>query len=342
MGAFAEDAEHEKAGNRPPEKADHGDKSFPERTDVGLGQPERNDRARDSDDSSEPLGETKAESVGRIRAEMAMEISDVGSGDAVEAAGERGLRRSKEVAVGASEAAPLTEPAQAATLPATLRELMAIPTYLILISAVAVFSLAAWMLTTWLPLFMYENFGMNLAQSGFFGKLAITGPILLGSLLGGSLSDSLGRDKPRNRMILMLCFYGLAIPWPLFFRAAHSAAGVLVSASLFQLCRAFGESNCFPIMYELVAPQKRSTAAGISNCLNTIFAGAGALVVGYFKGSIGFPAIFGMVPILIVVAVAGLLLSSMLYLNKDLRHAAGVRSDTYSDTGQNQIRLGNS
>jgi predicted MFS family arabinose efflux permease len=227
----------------------------------------------------------------------------------------------REVAVGESEESATRLP-EAAGFWTTIKGLLSIRSYLTLIFAVAVFSLAAWMLITWLPIFLYDSFGMNLMQSGFFGNLALTGPLLVGSMLGGVLSDCVASGKPKRRMILMFSFYALALPWPILFRSAGGAFFVLASAFIFQLCRALGELNCYPLMYDLVSPERRSTALGISNSANSIFGGLGALIVGYYKQSLGFQAVFGMVPILIALAVGGLLMSYRLFLNKDLSRAA--------------------
>ncbi len=225
-----------------------------------------------------------------------------------------------DVRIGASDA-PAAAPAPVRArrpLGATLREIVSTPSVLAIMLAVGAFSLGAWMLITWLPLYLYETFRMNLAQSGFFGNLAITGPVFLGAFFGGMLSDHLGANRPARRMLLLLGFYALAMPWPLLFFASDTAALVLASAFLFQLCRAFGELNSHPLLFELVSPEKRSTAVGIQNCINSVFGGLGALLVGHFRASLGFQTVFGLVPVLIACSVAGLAFVYFRHLDRDL------------------------
>jgi predicted MFS family arabinose efflux permease len=227
----------------------------------------------------------------------------------------------RDIAVGASDAAgAATAPAPGprASLRETVAEILRTPSVVAIMAAVAVFSLAAWMLITWLPLFLYESFKLNLAQSGFFGNLAITGPVFIGALGGGLLSDWLGAKRPQRRLALLLGFYVLAIPWPILFSVATGPAMVLGSVFLFQLCRAFGELNSHPLIFELVAPEKRSTAVGISNCLNTLCGGVGALAVGQYRESLGFQTIFGLVPFVIALVAGGLLLAYWKTLGPDL------------------------
>jgi predicted MFS family arabinose efflux permease len=228
----------------------------------------------------------------------------------------------REVRVGASDGVPRTTVLRTAGFGATVKDLLTTPSYLFVVFSIAVFSLATWMLITWLPIFLHDSFGMNLAQSGLYGNLAISGPMLIGALAGGVISDALGRKSPRNRLILMLGCYSLALPWPLLFRSAESAFLVLASTFMFKLFRAFAETSAYPLLYALISPEKRSTAVGISNCINTVFGGAGALVVGYFRESLGFQSLFGMIPVLIAVAVAGLLVTLALFLRRDLQRVA--------------------
>ena len=228
----------------------------------------------------------------------------------------------RDVPVGASDAGAALPPPRRARLGETIGEILRTPSVVAIMLAVGIFSLAAWMLITWLPLFLYETFKLNLTESGFFGNLAVTGPVFIGALLGGVFSDYAGANRPRARMALLLGFYALAIPWPLTFSVATVPAAVLGSAFLFQLCRTLGELNSSPLIFDLVSPEKRSTAVGISNSVNTFLGGLGALLVGQYRASLGFQAVFGLVPILIALAVIGLLVVYWKALDGDLKRRA--------------------
>jgi predicted MFS family arabinose efflux permease len=238
----------------------------------------------------------------------------------------------RPVAVGASEAVAV-RPVRSAPLVATIRELLGIPSYVLVVLAVGFIAIGVWMLITWLPIFLVESFNMNLAQSGFWGNLAITGPIFISALLGGALSDLVGAKHPRRRMLLMLGFYALILPWPLLFLVAKGPTVVLISVFLFQLCRGMGELNSYPLIYELVPPEKRSTAVGISNCANSVLGGGGALLVGHFKSSLGFQTVFGLVPVVIAISVGFLLLGYLKFLPRDLaRRSLANASDSMGPT----------
>lgn len=223
----------------------------------------------------------------------------------------------RDVPVGTSDGLPKT-PVRRTPLSEAIGGIVTTPSVMPILLAVGIFSLAVWMLITWLPIFLYETFKMNLTQSGFFGNLAITGPVFIGALLGGILSDYVGAKHPKRRLLLLIMFYALALPWPLVFGVATGPVMVLTSVFLFQLCRSLGELNSHPLLFELVAPDQRSTVVGMSNCVNTIFGGIGALVVGQYRASLGFQTVFGLVPILIVLSVAALTLVYVKFLARDL------------------------
>ncbi len=225
------------------------------------------------------------------------------------------------------------EPTAGAQLPATpirrvIGDLLRTPTSVLMTAAGGMVSFGVWMLITWLPLFLVETFGLTLAQSGFWGNLAITGPAFISALAGGALSDYAGAGNPRRRMLLMIGFYSLVLPWPLVFLGAKAVPLVLVSVFLFQLCRGMADLNSYPLVYELIPPERRATAVGMANCANTVLGGGGALVVGYFKSSLGFQAVFGLVPIVIAMSIACLVLAYLKYLPRDLARSAAAAART--------------
>jgi predicted MFS family arabinose efflux permease len=177
------------------------------------------------------------------------------------------------------------------------------------------------MLNTWLAVFLFETFRMTLAQSGFLGNLAVTGAGMVGTFCGGFLSDAVAGRQPARRMLLFAIFLGLAAPFPLLFWKAGSAAAVLGATAAFMCFRALGECNWHPTMYELVRPDMRSTATGFTNAFNCVTGGAGALVAGYYKSSLGLQVVFGLVSVVIACAAGILFLAYFVFLDRDLARA---------------------
>ncbi|MFB3902502.1 MAG: MFS transporter [Acidobacteriota bacterium] len=204
----------------------------------------------------------------------------------------------------------------------TLQDLIGTPSLVFIFAAMSTFSLAVWALLTWLPVYLHDRFGMTLTASGFLGNFAVSGPIVVGMLIGGYLSDKLGARKPSRRLLILITFYGLAAPWPLLFWQARQAVWILVATAVFQLCRALGEANYYPLIYELVVAERRSTSIGISNSLSSFAGGVGALVTAYFQSTLGLQATFALVSVLVLLAVAGLVVSYWWFFARDLAKAA--------------------
>ncbi len=208
----------------------------------------------------------------------------------------------------------------------TISDLVRTPSLLFIFAAMSTFSLAVWALLTWLPVFLHDRFGMTLTASGFWGNFAVSGPIVVGMLIGGYLSDKLGAKKPSRRLAILIIFYGLAAPWPLLFWQAREATWILVATAVFQLCRALGEANYYPLIYELVVPERRSTAIGISNSLSSFAGGVGAIVTAYFQSTLGLQATFAIVSVLVLLAVAGLMVGYWHFFARDLANATRTES----------------
>jgi predicted MFS family arabinose efflux permease len=226
----------------------------------------------------------------------------------------------RDVKVGAVESCGAGPRPAARTQPfwPTLTAILPVHTFLTLLVASGIAAIAIWMLTTWLPLFLYEQFQMDLTSSAFLGNLVLSVPGIPGFLLGGYLSDALGRKHPKNRMLLMIVFYAAAIPWPLVFRGGTGVTVILAGAALFLLFRSLAEANWHPVMYEIIPPEQRSTATGIANAGNCLMGGVGALVGGVFKESLGLQRVFGVASAFLAVSVILLYWAYARCLDSDL------------------------
>lgn len=199
--------------------------------------------------------------------------------------------------------------------------LLGCPTFLILMFTSGVTSLAVWMLTTWLPVFLYQQFHMTLIQSAFLGNFALTGSSLVGAFLGGWLSDAANAKAKQYRLLLFAALFVMACPWPLVFRWAQSATTVLLSVFLFKVFRAMGEANWHPIMYEVIPARMRASAVGISNSFNSVMGGVGALAGGLTESVASLQTIFGMVTFLVAVASVTLLVDYRWFFARDAERA---------------------
>ncbi|PYV16335.1 MAG: hypothetical protein DMG07_08020 [Acidobacteria bacterium] len=224
-----------------------------------------------------------------------------------------------------SEGTPAAEPVAAAEAkPAflhVLRTLVSIPSFVCLGLVSALSAVAIFMLNTWFPVFLYDTYHVNLTQSAFLGNFVLMAPVMAGTVIGGAISDKIGAREPRYRLLMYALCLSLAIPCPLLFWWARRLAVVLTAIALFGLFRSLGECNWHPVMYELVPPNMRSTATGITNSFNCLMGGVGSLVGGYYHSTLGLQGVFGLVSILVAIGVCSLSLAYFGFLQRDMLRA---------------------
>lgn len=207
-----------------------------------------------------------------------------------------------------------------------VKTLVRIPSLLCLGLVSGLNAVAIWGMNTWFPVYLFDHFHKRLTESAFLGNTVLMAPMILGTALGGFLSDKLGTKTPRYRFLLFLSFMALAAPWPLLFWWGTSLSVALMAVALFGLCRSLGECNWHPVMYELVAPRMRSTATGMANSFNCLMGGLGALAGGYYQKTLGLQALFGLVSGLVVISVTAMTITYFVFLPRDLKRAEGDRT----------------
>ncbi|MSO21807.1 MAG: MFS transporter [Acidobacteria bacterium] len=227
----------------------------------------------------------------------------------------------RDAPVGGVEQQPEVRQIQKRPFGKVLKTLLSTPSLLCLGLMSGLNAVAGFMMNTWLPVYLYDRFHISLTQSAFLGNAVLMAPAMIGVAVGGILSDTLGRRNPKYRYLLFAVFMTLAIPWPLLFWWSGSFTVVLIAVALFMLCRSLGECNWHPVMYELVPPEMRGTATGVSNSFNCFMGGVGALAGGYYKSTLGLQAIFGLVAVLVAIGAAVLFWAYRVFLPRDLRRA---------------------
>ena len=132
----------------------------------------------------------------------------------------------------------------------------------------------------WAPKFAAEKFAVGVGEAGkgvmlwhhLFAFAAI--------LLGGVVTDCFVRRMPRFRLgfqSLALLFGAPALLWVGF---APSFAALLVAASAYGVFRGFFEVNTHASLFDVVAPEHRSTAVGLLNMIAFFFGGLSGVAMG--------------------------------------------------------------
>lgn len=204
---------------------------------------------------------------------------------------------------------------------ADLRELVTIPSFLILLAKTMLAGVGVWIFLNWLPLYFRERFGMSLAAAGFAGTFLLQAATVSGIAIGGALSDRLARRAPRMRMLLQSGFYLVSAPFLLLFLGEVSFVIAAVAVGVFSLFRGMGGANESPALCDVVPERLRATGLGMMNLGATAAGGMGVLVAGWLKAHIGMEAVFAGIAGLFVVAAGVLYWGYAVFMNRDVERA---------------------
>ena len=190
----------------------------------------------------------------------------------------------------------------------TIRELWRLPGFRQLAAVFSTVALANWIAYTWLPLYLYETFGMSLAAAGFAATFYMQVGSFAGILVGGGLADFWAARSRRGRLFTQIT--GILLMAPFLFSVGFVRAQVflLVALFIFGLGRGLYDCNTMPTLCDIARPEIRSTGYGVFNLMSCLAGGAASAAAGYLKSAIGLSGSFEI--------AAGLLLLSSILLFK--------------------------
>ncbi|MBQ9431105.1 MAG: MFS transporter [Kiritimatiellae bacterium] len=172
----------------------------------------------------------------------------------------------------------------------------------------------------WAPKFAAEKFSVGVGEAGkgvmlwhhLFAFAAI--------LLGGVVTDKFVKKMPRFRLgfqsIALLC----GAPMLLWIGLAPSFAALLVAASAYGVFRGLFEVNTHASLFDVIAPEHRSTAVGLLNMIAFFFGGLSGVVMGTLSqrwGVRGFEIGFGAMAAFYAIGAALMAFSFFFTFNKD-------------------------
>jgi predicted MFS family arabinose efflux permease len=198
-----------------------------------------------------------------------------------------------------------------------LAELRRLPGFGIMTAVFSAMAVANWLVYTWLPLYLYERFGMSLAQAGFTASFYIQGASFAGIIVGGWLADRWSSRSPRGRLYTQA--FGVLVAAPFLFLLGHADTRLVLVAALvlFGAGRGFYDCNTMPVLCQAARDDLRSTGYGIFNFAGCVAGGGVAALAGALKNVLGLAAAFQ-------IAAAILCLSGVLLLLIKTRSAAPI------------------
>lgn len=183
-------------------------------------------------------------------------------------------------------------------------QLVRIPIFHILALAGMLGAVGIWIFINWLPLYFHETFSMDLAAAGFWGSSLVPTASAISAAVGGPLSDFVARRKERYRMLLNASLVLCAAPALLIFVYVPSKPAVISALLLYAIFRSVGDLNIVPLLCHVAGEDRRSTAIGLTNMLNTGTAGIGVFLAGMLKRDFGLGGVFVGVGLILVLDAA--------------------------------------
>lgn len=163
--------------------------------------------------------------------------------------------------------------------------------YLALLGAFLALCLMLWVLYGWLPDWIYEKYCLSMAASALSATVYLQVGSALGVLLGGFAGDWMRkRIRPAR---FYICAFGLFLcaPFGYWTLAAGSLARLKIASGFFGLFAGFMIANIFASAYDVVWEGNYAFAAGVLNLVGGLGGGAGLLLGGWWKQSVGMAAL---------------------------------------------------
>lgn len=152
------------------------------------------------------------------------------------------------------------------------------PTVLTLMGGFLFANAAASVILAWMPMFVSEQFGMDVASAALVATLPLQLASMIGSPLGGYLADRFRMKTPGGRM--MVQFAGLVgcSPFVLWCGQTNSLTVLMVALAGWGLFKGIYDANIFAAVYDVVRPEVRGTTAGFMNTVAWL-AGYGSMPI---------------------------------------------------------------
>ena len=176
---------------------------------------------------------------------------------------------------------------------------------------------------TWMPTYLYENFGMDLAGAGFHSMFYTHLFAFVGVLLAGRLSDKLGSLHPAWRMAMQGFGLLAAVPFIVLMGNSVTLWVIYVGFAGFGFARAFFDANTYTVLYDVIPPRYHSSASGVMIMTGFAIGALAPLVLGMVKQAAGLSFGISMLAVVWLVCGAVMLLGAKYFYMKDynkIRH----------------------
>jgi MFS family permease len=183
---------------------------------------------------------------------------------------------------------------QRTSLFGSLKELLANPAVLLLITVFMGANFVAVVLLAWMPTFLYQKFHMSLSMAGFSATAYLQAASVLGVLWGGFLADAMvkrgGKWQHQGRVFTQSL--GLLCGTPFLFLTGWTISVPLLILAMigFGFFKGMYDANIFASLHDVVSVERRGIAVGIMNSLAWLGGGVAPIAIAVAAGRYGMGA----------------------------------------------------
>jgi len=228
----------------------------------------------------------------------------------------------------AESGAPGDEPPPSATpLPwgQFLAEWVRTPTAVLLLAAFFGANTVAMVFLVWMPTFLREKFGLDLAKAGFGATFYLQMASMAGAALGGMLADWWRSRAPGGRIYVQAVGAVLGAPFIYLCGATRDLWSLVGAMTLFGLCKGLYDSNIWASLYDVIPASRRGSGVGLMNMVAWGGGALGSWGIGLaVDAGVTMSAAIASTAVLYVVVAVLLLTAARVFAPADIRRAAGT------------------
>jgi sugar phosphate permease len=192
----------------------------------------------------------------------------------------------------------------------TMLLILSRPVVLCLMLAFVCANAGALVLLSWMPTFLHDRFGFNLAISGLNATLFPQLASILGATCGGWLADRWRQRRLAGRILAQVVGSAGVAPFVLLCSFGESLPMVLAGLTGWGLFKGIYDANIFASAFDFVEPAYRGSVAGFMNMFGWLGAALAPVTVGLISQSYGLAIGIGWCALAYIAATAFLLLAA--------------------------------
>ena len=167
--------------------------------------------------------------------------------------------------LGEAPRATSLEPVRTGSPVASARELLANPSFILLVLYFTLPAMAAWIVRDWMPAILKVQFGIGQGKAGVAASLYWQVAAIVGAFIGGWIADRAMRKTARGRIWVSAVGVSLIVPAIFGVGNAPTLGVAIAFLMLFGLGWGFFDGNNMPILAQIARPHLRATGYGIMN-----------------------------------------------------------------------------